>query len=235
MSKTAELAACTPTPLDPDGFNSRAILPHGLTVRHVRSAMGEFLDFLGFINQQLNTKAIPRFETMLMPANFSSLVGEFIISAIPKYCRTLAKNRYHNGHPDLIPTGRYAGDAVQYGEEGIEVKASRYLRNWQGHNPENAWLMVFMFDASRAVDAAKGIPPRPFNFVGVAGAQLTMADWKFAGRSPTSRRTITASVTETGFRKMMANWIYKTPRLSVLRAAPEGDSEGDLLEGLSAE
>ena len=37
-----------------------------------------------------------------MPANFSSMVGEFMSATIPKYCKTLAKNTYHNGHPDLV-------------------------------------------------------------------------------------------------------------------------------------
>jgi len=230
----AELAACTPAPLDPDGFNPGADLPHGLTTGHIQQAMGEFLDFLGFINRQLNTKGIPRFEMMLMPANFSSLVGEFIIASIPKYCPTLVKNKYHNGHPDLIPAGVYPGDAVQYGHEGIEIKASRYLRGWQGHNPEDVWLMVFMFDGNRPADAARGIPPRPFGFVGVAGAQLTKADWKYSGRSATSRRTITASITAPGYQKIMANWIYKTPGLTALRATPPRGDEADPSEEMGA-
>jgi hypothetical protein len=38
---------------------------------------------------------------------------------------------------------------------------------------------------------------------------LKKEDWKFSGRSATSRRTITASVTPSGFAKMEANWIYR--------------------------
>jgi hypothetical protein len=125
-------------------------------------------------------------------------------NAIPKYCKMLVKNRYHNGHPDLIPTGVFAGDSVQHSEIGIEVKASRYLGGWQGHNPEKVWLMVFVFDSNRAKDTV----PRPFRFVRVVGAQLEQNDWIFSGRSATSRRTITASVTKSGYTKMMANWIY---------------------------
>ena len=53
----------------------------------------------------------------------------------------------------------YVNDSVQYGEEGIEIKASRYLKAWQGHNAENAWLMVFCFEAHRQKDAADGKPP----------------------------------------------------------------------------
>lgn len=151
---------------------------------------------------------------MLMPANFSSIVGEFMSSSIPKHCPALAKNQYQNGHPDLIPKGRFPHDAVQHAKQGIEVKASRYLKAWQGHNPEDTWLMVFVFDSNRPADAAKEIAPRPFKFVMVVGARLTKADWLFAGRPETSRRTITASVTRSGYEKMMANWIYKAPDLS---------------------
>ncbi len=168
--------------------------------------MQEFINFLGFINTQLYSKEIPRLESMLMPANFSSLVGEFIISVLPKYCTTLVKNRYHNGHPDLIPAGRFENNAVQHASEGIEIKASRYRSGWQGHNPENVWLMVFVFESNRPSDI---LPPQPFRFIEVLGAVLTLDDWRFSGRSETSRRTITASVIKSGYDKMAANWIYR--------------------------
>src|SRR5918992_1235671 len=101
MNGESELAACTPLPLHPTGFNPGAILPHGLTAAHVHAAMNDFVNFLGFINLQLHTREIERLETMLMPANFSSIVGEFMSSSIPKHCPTIVKNQYHNGHPDL--------------------------------------------------------------------------------------------------------------------------------------
>ena len=119
----------------------------------------------------------------------------------------------HNGHPDMIPSGKYPGDKLQHGIEGIEVKASRYLKSWQGHNAEDAWLMVFCFASGRPTDLAKGIAPAPFRFVKVVGAQLQKSDWLFAGRSETSRRTITASVTPAGYDKLMSNWIYQDPSL----------------------
>ena len=209
MTKTdPESLACTPVPLDPQGFNYDAELPFGLTVDHVRQAMESFLDFLGFVNSQLHSRDIPRLESMLMAANFSSMVGEFMTSNIPKYCQSLVKNRFHNGHPDLIPRGRFPGDAVQYAHEGVEVKASRYERGWQGHNPEPIFLMVFVFDSNGPRDEFRNVPPKPFRFRMVVAAQLEERDWKFAGRSGRSRRTITASVTRSGFDKMIRNWVY---------------------------
>lgn len=205
MTMHNEQAACIRRPLNNDGFNPSASLPYGLQGAHIRAAMNDFLEFLGFVNAQLYTKGIARLESMLMPANFSSIVGEFMSSTIPKHCPTVTKNRYHNGHPDLIPVDMFPDNAVQHALDGVEIKASRYVRGWQGHNPEDIWLLVFVFDSNRSKD----IEPRPFRFVMVCGAQLTRSDWVFSGRSPTSRRTITASVTNTGYQKMMANWIYK--------------------------
>ena len=128
---------------------------------------------------------------------------------VEKYCSTLVKNQYHNGHPDLIPKGMFAQDAVQHAHEGVEVKGSRHASGWQGHNPESIWLMVFYFDSNTSNDQYKGIGPKPFQYKAVYAAKLNEEDWSFSGRSETSRRTITASVKKSGMLKMKANWIYK--------------------------
>lgn len=118
---------------EPDGFNPKAKLPFGLTTGHLLAAMGDFTDFLNLVDGSLLRKRIARLEDMLMPANFSSIVGEFMASSIPKYCKGVVKNNYHNGHPDMLPAGKYRNDMAQHaGLDGIEVKASRYLRSWQG-------------------------------------------------------------------------------------------------------
>lgn len=221
-ARLLEQAACVPTPVDSTRFNPNVVLPYGLTTEHLRLAMSDFVNFLGFINQELNSKGIERLESMLMQANFSSMVGEFMNSTIPKYCPTLVKNQYHNGHPDLIPPGRFPDNAVRRGDEGIEVKGSRRPSGWQGHNPEDVWLMVFMFDSNIPPDAGKGVPPRPFRFTRVVGAKIAKADWKFSGRKEGSRRTITASVMRSGYDKMVANWIYEVPTPPRSRARSAG-------------
>src|SRR5215212_5680960 len=128
MSHDPELAACIPHQVHHGDFNHETVLPYGLSVEHLHAAMNDFTNFLGFINPQLHSKGIERLESMLMPANFSSIVGEFMSSSIPKHCPTLAKNQYHNGHPDMIPKGQFPNDAVHHAREGIEIKGSRYLR-----------------------------------------------------------------------------------------------------------
>lgn len=203
-----ELLACKPARVRQGDFNPKAKIPYGCTVKHLEASMNDFIDFLGFINSQLNSRDLSRLETMLMPANFSSMVGEFMAASLPKYCPSIVRNRYHNGHPDLVPVGVFTNDAVQHADKGIEIKASRYLSGWQGHSAESIWLMVFVFDSNRPVDKAGEKAPIPFKFVKVVGAKLTVQDWQFSGRSETSRRTITASVKPSGAQKMEANWLY---------------------------
>jgi hypothetical protein len=120
MSDAAgERAACTPVSLSHGRFNPDAIIPYGCTSAHIERAMADYLDFLGFINLQLHSRGLQRLEMMLMQANFSSLVGEFMHQAIAKYCPTVVKNRHHNGHPDLVPLDVYPNNAVLHGEMGV--------------------------------------------------------------------------------------------------------------------
>ena len=190
--------------------------------------MSGFTDFLGFMNNELYRNGIERLESMMMPANFSTLVSEFMSSNVPKHCPSLVKNQYHNGHPDLIPANLFPKNAVQYAHDGIELKSSRYSSGWQGHNPEDVWLMVFVYDSNRPRDIGTDVLPRPFHFLGVFAAALTKADWTFSGRSATSRRTITASVNATGYQKMSQNWIYKATTLS--QGAAESGLSSELTE-----
>jgi hypothetical protein len=211
-----DLAFCKPDRPDFKDFNHAATIPFGISVEGVFRAMLDFADFLETANSALALKKMERLEDMLMPANFSSMVGEFITSNLPKHCPTVAKNSYHNGHPDLLPAGKYPRDAAQHaGSDGIEIKASRYLKGWQGHNQEDAWLMVFAFESGRPSDAAKGKKIACFRFVAVYGDLLAKSDWKFDGRGSESRRTITATVLPSGYEKMTKNWIYRRPGLEI--------------------
>ncbi|HEY3413273.1 MAG TPA: hypothetical protein VGM51_09495 [Armatimonadota bacterium] len=200
-----ELAACTPDQIDPNGFNPHAVLPYGLTTNHVASSLCAFTDFLGYINKTLNTNGIERLEVFMMPANFSSLVGEFMGANLPKHCSGVVRNLYHNGHPDLIPRGRFPRDSVQYAHEGIEIKASRYSSSWQGHNAECSFLMIFTYTVNKKGDKC----PMSFRFDSVFAAQLEEEDWSFQGRIGDSRRTPTASIIKSGLQKLKANWVYR--------------------------
>jgi len=109
-----------PEPVEKGGFNPEAVIPFDVTTHHIHSAMTDFIDFLTVIDTQLLGKGMNSLENTIMQANFSSMVGEFISAQIPKRCKTVVKNRYHNGHPDILPAGKYEGDAAQHaGRDGI--------------------------------------------------------------------------------------------------------------------
>jgi hypothetical protein len=92
-----ELRACTPQPLNLNGFNLKAEIPYGCTIKHISKGMNDFLDFLGFVDLQLHSKKIQRMESFLMPANFSSMVGEFI----PSFSSTHSPRSQAPPHPSF--------------------------------------------------------------------------------------------------------------------------------------
>ena len=59
----SEALACTPRPINDAFFSSQCLLPCDLFGNPCPAAMTEFLDLLGFINQQLHTRNMPRLES----------------------------------------------------------------------------------------------------------------------------------------------------------------------------
>ena len=207
----AERFLPAPEPPEKNGFNPKATIPFGITTEHLYESMKEFTGFLEFIDTQLRAQDMARFEDILMAANFSSMVGEFMSRTIPKYCKTVVRNKYRSGHPDILPAGKYPNDSAKHaGSDGIEIKASRYLKSWQARKAEDVWLMMFVFQSGR-------VNPRVteqagFKFLIVAGGLLTKDDWPAKG-SESAQTTIGESVSSTGAQKIMANWIYKCREL----------------------
>ena len=117
---SVDLAVCIPSVPQLTDFNKKAVLPLGLKIEHVHRAMKEFTDFLGVIDTELCKKGMERFEDMLMSANFSSMVGEFMTASIPKHCKTVVKNTYHN-----IPTYCRRGSIPRMLRNTLEMMASK--------------------------------------------------------------------------------------------------------------
>lgn len=148
----------------------------------------------------------------MQPAGYSGLMSGLAVESMARETERegaapgLRANRRLNGRPDLVPRGAYPGDAVLRGEVGIEVKASRYARGWQGHNLEAGWLMVVQFAVDVLTEPVYDRSPTTIERVLVA--ELEEADWTFSGRSETSRRTITASINPLGYAKLAAGAVY---------------------------
>jgi len=102
---------------------------------------------------------------------------------------------------------RRQGYYIHYGDEGIEVKASKQKGGWQGHNPEGGWFMIFRYEVDRETMPME--ERRPTQIVEVLIAKLTKDDWSFSGRKGKSRRTITASIRASGVKKLRDNWVYR--------------------------
>ncbi len=200
--------------IDERYFNRQVVLPFGLSIDDVRATLIETHEFVYDLNRMLYRRIGLRIEDVLMAATFSGMLSEFIVRQLSSHSKTLTRNLYHNGHPDLIPTNRYPGNAAQYGHDGVEIKTSRYASGWQGHNPEKIWIMVFRYD-NDPYQPEKDPRPlderAPFQIVEVLAAELDKTDWSAQGRKSGSRRTPTASIIASGTAKLRANWIYRDP------------------------
>ncbi|MGH9863484.1 MAG: hypothetical protein ACRD35_08680 [Candidatus Acidiferrales bacterium] len=201
--------------LPEEWFNLRAILPYGLKVAQVKAAMRDALEFLYKTNSFLLAEGYKRLEDF-MPGNaFSGLVSEVLVQAIPKHCPHLTKNLRVGGHPDLIPKGHYRGDTILRGDEGVDIKSSKQAGGWQGHNPEEGWVMVFRCQVDTGTEPTRS--RKSFQFVEVLAARLTRRDWSFSGRRETSRRTITASMKREAVERLRSNCLYRNPAYAVRR------------------
>ena len=191
------------------GFDSAIALPYGLTLGEVQAAMEDVYDLLNALNRAAVSKGVDRLEELMLGNTFSGFISELAVKSISNHSESLTRNLKIGGHPDLIPVDAYPENAVLRGDRGIEVKVSRHRSGWQGHNPEECWVMVFQY----AIDTITSPPQEraPFEFERVMIARLNRDDWSFSGRSGESRRTPTASILKRGTDKLHANALYQRP------------------------
>lgn len=197
--------------LDPKYVNQAADLPYGLEVGYVVRAMEETYRLYHGVNEYLRRGGFGNLEHLILGNSLSGILSEFLVKNLSRATSTLEANRQVGGYPDLLPTGRYEANKVLKGTEGIEVKASIQKGGWQGHNPEDGWVMVFRY----VVGGPDDPEPRPLSFVEVLCARLSRADWSFSGRKGASRRTPTASIRRSGVEKLRSNFIYRWPGVGV--------------------
>lgn len=191
-----------------EGFNPEASLPYDLTVEDVKNAIKDTHDFMHLLNNFLVNKGFDRLEELMLINAFAGLLSEINVKNLAKHSKTLVRNKKVGGYPDLIPQDRYPTESVLKGK-GIEVKTSKQTGGWQGHNPEEGWIMVFRYTID--VETQPVEDRNPTEIVEVLAAELLREDWSFSGRKGTSRRTITASVVKSGMEKLRSNRIYLKP------------------------
>lgn len=202
-----------PTKLDSRYVNQRVRLPYDLPVSEVEEGVAETYRLYHGINDFLVEGDFRPLEELLLGNSLSGIISEFLVKNIARASSTLEANMKVGGHPDLLPKGHYASNLVLKGDEGIEVKASIQKGGWQGHNPEDSWVLVFRY----VVGEQEGGDSVPLTFVEILCALLTKSDWSFSGRKGESRRTPTASITAEGVEKLRSNFLYRLPGAGVGR------------------
>lgn len=136
----------------------------------------------------------------------SGLLSDMLTANLGKHSRTLTENRYHNGHPDLVVNGVYAGNAIKAGTDGVEVKTTRKRGGAvDTHGGRNQWMCVFVHEVDTTTEPARD--REPMTFTEVYLGNVTIADFRKNARGELGTRT--ATLHAEGIKKLRQNWIYK--------------------------
>lgn len=127
--------------VQPDAFNQKAKLPYDLRLKDFESAMQDIYDFFFDVNSFLTRKGLDRLEDMLRAAILLGVLSDMVSASLSKHSRVLVQNQYHNGHPDLVVKGRYPGNSIKAGKDGVEIKSTR-KRGGQvdTHGARDQWM-----------------------------------------------------------------------------------------------
>lgn len=191
---------------DNSKFNQKAVLPYSLRLEDFEIAIQDVYDFFFDVNKLFLEKGLPRLDDILRPANMSGILSDMLTSSMAKHSRSLVQNRYFNGHPDLLVSGKYANDSAKAGEEGVEIKTTRKKGGAvDTHGGRNQWMCVFVYEVDNETEPAQS--RRPMRFTEVYLSQVTTEDFRKNARGELGTRT--ATLDRDGIKKLRANWIYK--------------------------
>ncbi len=194
----------------PESFNRSAELPYQLRTADFSLALQDLYDFLFDVNSLLQSRDLPRLEDTVRPAVFSGIVSDMLSASLAKHSRVLRTNAFHNGHPDLVPGGRYPGDRVSSGADGVEVKATKGTGAVDAHGVRPGWLCVFRYEVDGVTQPA--VERSPTLIREILLAKLEPADFRRNDRGELGTRT--ASANAAGLLKLRSNWVYRLPSRS---------------------
>ena len=168
--------------------------------------MQDVYDFYFDVNSHLSQKGLQRLDDMLRPAIMSGVLSDMLTASLANHSRALTENRYFNGHPDLVVQGRYSGNSVKAGEDGIEIKTTRKAGGAvDTHGARDQWMCVFVYGLDNESEPASD--RRPMMFTEVYLGQVTVADFRKNSRGELGTRT--ATLHKDGIQKLRGNWIYR--------------------------
>lgn len=191
--------------IDRTAFNPDAELPFGLRIEDFELALRDIYDFFHDVNTALTGKGLQRMDDMLRPAMMSGLLSDMLTASLAKHSRTLTENKFFNGHPDLVVRGVYAGNSVQSGTEGVEIKTTRKRGGAVDmHGARDQWLCVFVYGIDDVSEPANA--RRPLAITEIYIAKVTKDDFRKNARGELGTRT--ATLHKEGIAKLRKNWIY---------------------------
>jgi hypothetical protein len=194
--------------VNPEWFNQSIELPYELRIKDFELAMQDVYDFFYDVNILLTRKGLHRLDDMLRKQTMSGIISDMLTASLAAHSRGLTENKYHNGHPDLVKQGRYPGNAVQSGTEGVEIKTTRKRGGAvDTHGARNQWMCVFVYATDHETEPA--VDRRPMRFVEVYLGQVAIADFRRNARGELGTRTATLSAA--GIAKLRKCWVYKVP------------------------
>ena len=188
-------------------FNALATLPYELRVEDYRLALQDIYDFFFDVNSHLVAKGLERLDDTLRPAIMSGVLSDMLTASLAKHSRTLVVNAHFNGHPDLVVKGRYASNAVQAGEHGVEIKTTRKPGGAvDTHGARNQWMCVFVYVVDNRTEPA--VDRRALTFTEVYLGQVGVDDFRKNARGELGTRT--ATLHAKGIAKLRGSWVYRT-------------------------
>jgi hypothetical protein len=191
--------------VNPKAFTPAPVLPYELRLIDFEAAMQDVYDFFFDVNTQLIGKGLPRLEDTVRGAILSGLMSDMLTASVAKHSRTLVKNGFHNGHPDLLVQGKYSNDRVKAGEHGVEVKCTTKVGGAvDTHGARDQWFCVFVYQVDRLTEPA--IEREPMTFREAYLAWVTVDDFRRNNRGELGTRT--ATLHKDGIRKLRDHWVY---------------------------
>ena len=187
-------------------FNPAAKLPFELRLKDFEIAVQDIYDFFFDVNSALVSRGLKRFDDLLRPAIMSGILSDLLTASLARHSRTLTENRYFNGHPDLVVEGRYSGDSVKAGVEGVEVKATRKAGGAvDTHGARDQWMCVFVYEVDNKTEPAN--ERKPLSVTEIYLGHVIRTDFRKNARGELGTRT--ATLHKEGIAKLRKSWIYK--------------------------
>ena len=176
-------------------------LPYSLAPKDFFRTVEDVHGLLHDVNQLLYSRQYERLEELLDRAGFSGLVSRTVADRLARSSHSLVVNQFHNGYPDLLVHGQYPRDAIQRGDGGLEVKASRNSSGWQSHGPRAGWFVVVQFNLDERVEVATQ-DREPTQIVAIMVAEVSLDDWSWQPAREGRIRSGTASIKSSGALKL---------------------------------